>query len=178
MNNIQNLYTSVVSTGRYDLTVATAINSELFVANLTPAEFLSRNKKIIDSCHLGDSINFSLYFMLKLKEYGLHSTMISTPEDDVQKVSVSYEKDGMWFVSDIIEDIKFLTNIENKHAEKHGFPATYQKGLRQDFIDHFSDHYAIPLDDFKKINEYVKMYADIFWFEGKMSDFLKSGHLI
>ena len=178
MKNIISIYTPITSRGRYNLSVANEINAELLGDNPSTYELLKRNKKVIEGCHLGCCINFSLYLMEKLKENGIHSMLIATPEGNGKKTSVAYEKNGSWFVADIVEDIKFLSKIENDYARENSLQPVYRKEIRKNFREHFYAHYEIPLEDFKKEHEYVEMYADIFSYEGKMSDFFKSGHKI
>lgn len=178
MNVVQSTYIGVASRGRYNLAVANAVNSELFTDDLTTFEFLNQNKKVVSGCHLGCCLNFSLYLMVKLKEMGIPSMLISTPEDGGQKASVAYESNGSWYVADIVEDIKFLTNVENEYAKENDFPATYNPAVRKEYKDHFSAHYALPLEEFKQNNESVEMFADIFSFDGKMSEFFNTGHKI
>lgn len=171
-------YSSVAFKGRYDLAVANAINTQLFSYNLTTADFLHSNKKIVSACNLGCCLNFSLYLMVKLKENGIRSILISVPETIGQKACVAYEDGGTWYVADIVEDIKFFTNLENEYAEENDTLPVFMPDMRKKYSNNSTAHSAIPLLEFKAQNEYVTMYADIFSFKGKMSEFLKTGHRI
>lgn len=178
MNIVENVHICIVARCRYNLDVANAINSELFADDLTTVEFLHQNKKVVSSCHLGTSLNFSLYLMVKLKELGIPSMLICTQTDEGQKICVAYEFNGLWYVDDIAEDIKFLTNLDNKYAKRNQLPSTFKSHIRNKFKEHYTFHCAIPLELFKKRNSGVEMFADIFSFNGKMSDYLKTGHAL
>lgn len=178
MKTLTHVYETISSRCRYDLAVAAAINNELFTDNLDTGEFLKRNKQIVEASHLGCCLNFSLYLMVKLKEAGIHSMLISTPEEGGLKASVAYEVDGNWYVADIVEDIKCLTNAEKQYAIENGLPITYRKEVRQKFSEYYSRNAVLPLDKFKEQNDSVEMYADIFLYSGKMSAFMKTGHCI
>lgn len=178
MKNIISIYSPITSKGRYNLAVANVINSEMLSDNPSTYDFLKRNKKVVESCHIGCCLNFSLFLMVKLKENGVHSILIATSEGNGKKTSVAYEKKGSWFVADIVEDIKFLTEVENDYSIENGLQLIHRKEIRQNYSDCFCTHSAIPLEDFKADNEYIEMFADIFSFEGRMSDFFKTGHLV
>ena len=178
--HIGKIYETLTKRCRYDLDVAIAVNNELFADNLTASDFLKRNQRIVSSCHLGCCLNFSLCLMSMLKENGIHTRMVTTPEHGGKKVSVAYkEKEGdEWYIADIVEDIKFFTNLESEYAKENHTSPKYMHDLRQKHPEALRNHLSISLDEFKSQNEYVEMYADIFEFSGTMSDFLHTAHKI
>ncbi len=158
---VQEIYWEISKRCRYDLDVGMRINNELLLDGVSVSEMLEKSKLLVDTFHLGTSINFSLALIAKLKEKEIEAFLISTTPSDNFAVGYQDEENNI-FVANIGEDIRISTK-EDETVNK----------LPKRSLQRCKENFSIPINTFKDRNKKVRRYSCVFLTQGTFfSDFL------